>query len=115
MYADFGFYANSYKGTLNAEAFDRLAVRAWAEINRLTNGKALNATGNDLEAVRYAQCAIVDELKRQEDGIAGEVVSESNDGISRSYASGVARTARQRIDAAALVWLHNTNLCSVAI
>ena len=115
MYADFAFYANNYKGTLNADAFDRLSVRAWAEVNRITLGRATNATGKDLEAVKYAQCAIIDELRKQEGGITGDVVSESNDGISRSYASGVARSARQRIDAAALVWLQSTNLCAVAI
>lgn len=115
MYADFAFYANNYEGTLNADTFDRLSVRALAEVNRLTLNRAKNATGDDLEAVRYAQCAIIDELAYLSSGVTGDVVSESNDGISRSYASGVARSARQRIDAAALVWLQSTNLCAVAI
>lgn len=115
MYADFAFYENNYKGTLNADTFDRLSVRAGAEVNRLTLNRAKNATGDDLEAVRYAQCAIIDELAYLSSGVTGDVVSESNDGISRSYASGVARSARQRIDAAALVWLQSTNLCAVAI
>lgn len=116
MYADYGFYMTTYRGTLSAATFDRLSVRATAEINRLTLGRAAKATGTDLEAVKYAECAVIDELSYQAQGGSGDVTSESNDGISRSYATGaVAKSSRQRIDAAALTWLSATNLCAVAI
>lgn len=115
-YAGYGFYSDTYKGTLSATAFDRLSVRATAEINRITFGRAKTATGDDLEAVRLAECAVIDELAYQSSGGSGDVTSESNDGISRSYATGaVAKSSRQRIDAAAYTYLCNTNLCIAAI
>lgn len=115
MYADFIFYAEKYMGTLSDEEFARLSVRAKAEIDRLTFGRASAATGKDLEAVQFAFCAVVDELSNQAKGISGEIVSESNDGISRSYASGVAKTPQQRIQAAADLYLYNTNLLACPI
>lgn len=109
MYADYAFYTNTYKGTLGSEEYDRLAVRASAEINRLTFNRAASASGADLEAVKMAECAVADELYSQ--AMGGEVTSESNDGVSRSYAMGsVVKSKTQRINAAAETWLANTNL-----
>lgn len=110
MYADFGFYRDTYKGTLGEAEFIRLSVRAAAEIDRMTLNRAKSAMGDDLTAVEYAQCAVVDELSYQGTGGTGDVTSESNDGISRSYASVTAKSSRQRIDAAAYTWLCNTDL-----
>lgn len=116
MYADYQFYTETYKGTVSADEYNRLVVRAEAEINRMTFGRAAKATGDDLNAVKYAECAIVDELSYQGPGGSGDVTSESNDGISRSYATGaVARSSRQRIDIAAWTWLSSTNLCAVPV
>lgn len=113
MFADFGYYADTYRGTLREEEYNRLSVRAAAEINRITNNRAKTATGADIEAVKLAHCAVVDELHKIEMG--GDIASESNDGISRSYASGTARSKSQRIAEAARVYLDCTNLCFVAI
>ena len=114
MYADYAFYINTYAGSLTSEEFSRLAVRAAAYVDRMTFGKAKNATGDDLKAVKMAECAIVDELANQEQG--GIVTSETNDGISRSYATGaVVRSATQRIYAAAEVFLCNTGLCFAGV
>lgn len=116
MYSDYEFYTGTYKGTLSVAEYERLAVRAYAEINRITFMRAQNAAGAAQDAVKYAECAVIDELSYQALGGSGDVTSESNDGISRSYSTGaVARTARQRIDAAAWVWLCNTNLCAVPV
>lgn len=116
MYADYVFYTGTYNGTLTEVEFDRYSVRATAEINRITSNKAKNATGETLEAVKMAVCAVIDELSYQSTGGNGDVTSESNDGISRSYATGaVAKSSRQRIDAAAFTWLSNTNLLFVGI
>ena len=113
MYADFSFYTEAYYGKLSAEEFTRLSVKATAEINRITINRAATATGADLEAVKLAQCAVVDELYKIE--LGGDIASESNDGISRSYASGMARSKAQRITEAASVYLDTTNLCFAGV
>lgn len=120
MYADYTFYKDTYNGILTEAEFARYSVRATAEINRITSNKANNATGETLEAVKMAVCAVIDELSNQllgGNGIGnGDVTSENNDGIARSYATGaVAKSSRQRIDAAAFTWLNNTNLLFVGI
>ena len=111
MYGDFSFYPNEYQGTLTEAEYNRFSVRASAEIDRITTNKAQTATGLTLDLVKLAECAVIDELSYQSLGGSGDVTSESNDGISRSYATGaVAKSSRQRIDAAAHTWLCNTNL-----
>lgn len=107
MYADFTYYLNEYQGTVAEAAFSRLSVLATAHINRITSNRAKTATGDNLEAVKLAFCSVIDELDKQERG--GIVTAESNDGISRSYATTV-KTATQRINAAAEVFLSSTNL-----
>lgn len=116
MYADYAFYTGTYNGALTETEFNRLIVRATAEINRITSQRAKKATGEEIELVKFAECAVVDELAYQSLGGHGDVVSESNDGVSRSYATGtVSKSSRQRIDAAAFTWLSDTNLLFVGI
>jgi hypothetical protein len=114
-YSDYTFYLDEYKGTVAESVYSRLIPRAAAEIDRMTFNRARKASEADLIAVKFAECAVVDELNFQGASGAGDVVSESNDGISRSYASGTAKTARQRINAAADTYLTNTGLCAVPI
>ena len=116
MYADYTFYTTVYMGTAPEDEYDRLHPRAAAEIDRMTMGRAAGAPGTMQEAVKMAECAVLDELVSQAQGGSGDVVSESNDGISVSYASGaVAKSSRQRIIAAADTWLYGTSLCAVPI
>lgn len=111
MYGDFAFYKGTYNGALTEAEYHSFSVRATAEINRITSQKAKTAEGELLELVKMAECAVIDELNYQSFGGSGDVTSESNDGISRSYATGaVAKSSRQRIDAAAFTWLSDTNL-----
>ena len=111
MYSNYTFYKDTYRGTLTEAEYERFSVRANAEIDRMTFNKAKTATGEDIERVKFAECAVIDELSYQSIGGSGDVTSESNDGISKSYATGaVAKSSRQRIDAAAHTWLSNTNL-----
>lgn len=114
-YSDFNFYLTEYRGTLSEAAYSRLTPRASAEIDRMTFNRAKNATGDELKAVKMAECAIIEELNYQGTQGAGDVTSESNDGISRSYSSATAKTSRQRINAAGDTWLFNTDLCAVPI
>lgn len=113
MYADYKFYTGTFYGALGEAEYNRLSVRATAEINRITHNRAATATGADLEAVKLAQCAVVEELYKIEMG--GDIASESNDGLSRSYASGAARSKSQRIVEAARVHLDTTNLCFAGV
>ncbi len=113
MYADYAFYKNTYLGKLAVGEYERLSVRGKAEIDRLTFGRAATATGDNLTAVQLAQCAVVDELAYMERG--GEITSESNDGVSRSYAAGAVRSKSQRIADAARVYLATTNLCYAGV
>lgn len=116
MYGNYAFYTGTYNGVLTEPEYNRLAVRASAEINRITSQRAKDAKGETLELVKFAECAVIDELSYQSLGGSGDVTSESNDGISRSYATGaVAKSSRQRIDAAAYTWLCDTNLLFVGV
>lgn len=114
MYADYTYYVNDFHGTAVSEAdFARLSVLAAAHINNITHNGAKTATGDNLEAVKLAFCAVIDELDKQEHG--GIVTSESNDGISRSYATAVVKSANQRIYSAAEIYLSETNLLFVGV
>lgn len=116
MYSDFVFYTGTYNGALTEEEYKRFSVRASAEIDRMTSQRAKTATGETLDFVKLAECAVIDELSYQSLGGSGDVTSESNDGISRSYATGaVSKSSRQRIEAAAFTFLCNTNLLYVGI
>lgn len=116
MYSDFAFYTGTYNGALTEAEYSRFSARASAEINRITSRRAKTATGEALELVKLAECAVIDELSYQALGGSGDVTSESNDGISRSYATGaVSKSSRQRIDAAAFTFLCDTNLLYVGI
>ena len=109
MFADYTFYLNTFQGTATEAVFARLSPLATAHVVGLTFGRATTATGAQLEAVKMAFCAVIDELYKQEQG--GIVTSESNDGISRSYATGtVVKSATQRIYSAAEVYLSNADL-----
>lgn len=107
MYADFTYYKEEYSGTVGEAEYSRFSPIAAAHIDRITNNRAKTATGNDLEAVKKAECAIVDQLDTIDKG--GIVSAESNDGISRTYAIAV-KTPEQRIYSVAQLYLHNTNL-----
>lgn len=113
MYADFTFYRDTYGGTVGEAEFSRFSARAGAHINQITGGRAKTATGDTLEAVKMAECAVVDELITQSKG--GVITAENNDGLSRSYATAPVRTQAQRIYSAAEVFLCNTNLLFVGV
>lgn len=113
MYADFDFYKTTFGGKAGEAEFSDFSTLAGAHVNQITGGRAKTATGEALEAVKMAECAIVDELIAQSHG--GVITAESNDGISRSYATAAVRTKAQRIYSAAEVFLCNTNLLFVGV
>lgn len=109
MYADYGYYTGVYMGNASEEEYTRIHPRAAAEVRRMIFGRE---PGKALDSVRMAECAVLDELISQESG--GAVASESNDGISVSYAT-VVRSHAQRLCAAADVYLDGTGLNVMAI
>ena len=115
MYADYVFYSSTYHGEATEADYNRLVIRASAEIDRMTFGRAAAVTDDaDINAVKMAECAVVDELSYIERG--GDITSETNDGISRSYASGtVVKSKAQRLYSAAEIWLSQTNLCYAGV
>ena len=60
VYADYGYYTGTYLGTLVCnDKFPRLAVRASSFLDYYTSGKAQKNA--DLDAVKMACCALVDQ------------------------------------------------------
>lgn len=107
MYTDYTFYKDTYNGKAGEEIYSRFSKLANAHVNRITSGRAKTAEGETLEAVKMAECAVIDELEMQDKG--GVITSESNDGISRSFSAST-KTAEQRIYSVASVYLSETNL-----
>lgn len=83
--ADYTFYYGIYGGTMPESDFNRLRARAavlveQATLGRYSAGRCSTAIEN---AANMAVCAVADVLYKEDNG--GDVVSENNDGISRTY------------------------------
>lgn len=107
---DYSFYAKSYGGTLPEAEFARLIGRASAYLAALTLGKSELQTlpAAVQNSVDMALCAIVDAMHKAENG--GDIASESNDGISVTYAAKAQQTEQQRLYDAASAHLAWTGL-----
>lgn len=112
-YADYTHYSTVYLGNAIAEAdFPRLALRASAQIDRLTYNRAATDTDNTT-AIKNAMCEVAEEIQRQEqsDNVDG-ITSESQGQYSVSYGSNSnrARSNQTKIVDAAKLWLETTGL-----
>ena len=112
-YADYTHYTDVYLGNAIAEAdFPRLALRASAQIDRLTYNRAATDTDNTT-AIKNAMCAVAEEIQRQEqsDNVDG-ITSESQGQYSVSYGtnSNRARSNQTKIVDTAKLWLETTVL-----
>ena len=112
-YADYTHYTDVYLGNAIAEAdFPRLALRASAQIDRLTYNRAATDTDNTT-AIKNAMCAVAEEIQRQEqsDNVDG-ITSESQGQYSVSYGtnSNRARSNQTKIVDTAKLWLETTGL-----
>lgn len=99
LYADYDFYYDTYRGTVSAEEFCRLVIRASSYLDYYTQNRVEDHA--DLDAVKMACCALVDRYKLIEGaqelsrknvaaGLAsdaGELQSESVGGYSRTFRS----------------------------
>ncbi len=88
VYADYSYYSNTYKGMMAQADFDRLCRRASAYLDTVTSGRA--AAYAPQEKVRDCCCALCDDYLLMEQG--GGVASETNDGVSVSYAIGISNS-----------------------
>ena len=107
VYADYDYYLNEYGGNAVAEAdFTRLSRQASAYLDSLTCGKIRGPWVDD-SRVKDACCALADILHAQEHG--GEVASESNHSVSRTYVTS-GKSAERRMYDAAVLYLANAGL-----
>ena len=108
--SDYAFYISNYGGSLPQTEFEKLRGRASAYLASITLGKSRleNLPGAVKESVDMALCAVLDVLHKVESG--GDIVSESNDGISVTYAAKAQQTEQQRLYSAASTHLAWTGL-----
>lgn len=118
-YATFSYYQSTYLGTAIAEAdFPRLALRASAQIDRVTFNRAAaiitaNTETDNVTAIKMATCEIAEEIQRQESAANVDgVTSESQGQYSVSYGanSNRSKSNQSKIETAARLWLENTFL-----
>lgn len=108
--ADYVFYQEVYHGTMSENDFSRLIFRASIYVRRLIFGRDQACLPSTMEdRVRMAQCAVVDAMLKNEQG--GGIVSETNDGVSVTYAASKSTaTDGQRLYQAAAEFLADTGL-----
>lgn len=109
IYADYDYYLNEYFGNSISDAdFPRLSRQASAYIDTVTYGSAEKATDSKVIAkLSDTCCAVAEVMYKQEQG--GEVASESNHSVSRTYVTSGKSVECRMYDAAAL-YLSNTGL-----
>ena len=83
-YADYGFYVNTYKGSLSVDLFNSLIPKASREIDKVVN-RELNEDDID-NKVRFVACELVDFLSKSESSNGG-VSAISIDGVSKTFRS----------------------------
>lgn len=116
-YADWTFYSTTYLGTAIAQAaFPALALRASAQIDRITFDRAAEiieaAEDTDIiTKIKFATCAVADEMQRQISQ-PREVASERVGNFSQNYivTKDMELTSDQRLINAAKFYLGSTGL-----
>ena len=81
-YADYGFYINTYKGSLSVGLFNSLIPKASREIDKVVN-RELQEEDID-NNVRFVACELVDFLSKSESS-SGGVSSISIDGVTKTF------------------------------
>lgn len=111
VYADYDYYTSVYGGTMPEADFNRLSRQASAYLDRVTFDRIdAGLPDSVMGRVKDACCAVADAYLLNENG--GGIASESNDGISVHYVTGVstAKSENQRLKEAAALYLGNTGL-----
>lgn len=108
---DYGFYSQIFHGKVEQSDFERLGIYAAAYLDEATMGRASEELpGPVLDKVRLAYCALVDAYDLEEHG--GGIASETNDGISVTYVSGIggSNANKRRLYSAVSTFLGSTGL-----
>lgn len=112
-YVDYLFYTGEYGGSaIASDGFKPKALKASALIDMLTSNRvaAIITAGTDtdlIQTIKLAVCSVMDEQQKI-DNVGGVVVSESVGSHSVSY--GAQKSERERLTAAAKVFLSETGL-----
>lgn len=108
-YSTWEYYHGEYHGNLSEGVYTRQAIKAAAEINQRTFGRAKAAPAYMADALRDCECELVDALASFEASYAllpMGIASINNDGLSVSANSGNAniggREATQRAEVRAI-------------
>jgi pantothenate kinase type III len=115
-YADYAYYTDTYLGTAitTEAAFDALALRASAQIDRITFQRAASVIDeDDLDAIQMATCAIAEEIQTiAQEGSSGGIKSESVGQHSVTFAenNSMMFTDTQRYENVARIYLEGTDL-----
>ena len=119
VYVSYSYYTDNFLGTLVASGdFDALELRASRHIDRLTYNRVADIVEADededeVDAIKDAVCAVVDELYNQSQADSDKAIkSESVGGHSLSYVDNpdLKRTQLDKIRQAARLWLESTYL-----
>jgi len=109
---DYFWYKENYGGALDQETFQRLSKQGFLFADALTEyrlSKRWAALPEGVQsAVMAAVCAYADQAQVEESG--GPVASETNDGLTRTFANREGATAQGRLSAALRVYLAPTGL-----
>jgi hypothetical protein len=114
-YVDYDYYTDTYLGSAIAEAaFDALALRASATIDRLTFDRAAEVIDADddadtIDLIQMATCAVAEELQTQASE-TGIVQSETVGRHSVTYVQGSVQSLKKRQSEAAALYLAGTGL-----
>lgn len=111
-YADFNYYSTTYLGNkISSDEFNRLALRASAYLDYITNGQLKDITITD--DIKNAMCAVAEEMNDYETGTKG-IASESVGRVSRTY-SNSKQTSEQAFYDIALMYLAGTGLLTYGV
>ena len=122
IYADYEYYCDIYKGTVDADSFCRLAARASSFLDYYTQNRAKDFS--ELDAVKMCCCALVDQYmlidtaqelarKNVSAGLAsdeGELQSETVGGDSSVAALKASSEAKKDLASVAREYLAHTGL-----
>ena len=118
-YVDYTYYTTTYGGTAIAStAFTKLALLATRQLDRLVYGRAqavitANTDTNLVTAIKYATCAVAEELQNQglangEDGVQSE--SQGEYSVTYGKNSYNAKSSQTKLIRVARIWLDGTAL-----
>lgn len=80
IYADYNYYKNEYKGTMDNSSFDSYSIQASLKIKNSTGNRA----SSDIEEVKECMCVLTDTIYKNSNDSA-TLSSEKVDNYTRNY------------------------------